>query len=175
MPRSERGRKIHSMLVEEAAELLARDGYEVKRGVRAGDSVVDVVGYKGGVRVAVECIVRVSEVYVYSRIAKLSQLFDRVVFLAPKGSRIVSVPEPHSFIISESVEYSGTVTVKVSWDTYRRLNTYRAKLILYSGGVRDYTIDEVIAAMLDLIEYARITIPRARKPRVQSVQTGGVA
>jgi len=51
-------------------------------------------------------------------------------------------------------EEKKSITIKVRPDTYRRLKLYQAKMVLQSNGERSYTMDDVINAMLNLIEIA---------------------
>ena len=44
------------------------------------------------------------------------------------------------------------VTVKVRPETYRKLRMYQAHMVLQSGGAKRYTMDEVINALLTLVE-----------------------
>lgn len=45
-----------------------------------------------------------------------------------------------------------TVNIKVSPRTYRRLRMYQAKMVLTCEGRHSFTMDEVINALLDLVE-----------------------
>jgi len=45
-----------------------------------------------------------------------------------------------------------TVNIKVSPRTYQRLRMYQAKMVLTCEGARSFTMDDVISALLDLVE-----------------------
>jgi len=50
----------------------------------------------------------------------------------------------------------GLITVKVRPETYRRLKKYQAMLILQSNGEETFTMDQVISALIDFLESAKI-------------------
>jgi hypothetical protein len=56
---------------------------------------------------------------------------------------------------------SRLVTVKVSPETYRRLKKYQAMLILQSNGEETFTMDQVISALIDFLESAKIKFVKA--------------
>jgi hypothetical protein len=51
---------------------------------------------------------------------------------------------------------SGLITVKVRPETYKRLKKYQALLILQSNGEEAFTMDQVISALIDFLEAAKV-------------------
>jgi uncharacterized protein with von Willebrand factor type A (vWA) domain len=50
----------------------------------------------------------------------------------------------------------GLITVKVRPETYKRLKKYQALLILQSNGEEAFTMDQVISALIDFLEAAKV-------------------
>ena len=48
------------------------------------------------------------------------------------------------------------ITIKVKPETYRKLKMYQAQLVLSSGGEDTYSMDDVINALIYLLEHAKI-------------------
>jgi hypothetical protein len=63
-----------------------------------------------------------------------------------------------------SVPGGRLITVKVTPETYKRLKKYQALLILQSDGEESYTMDQVISALIDFLESAKI---RFEKPKIK--------
>jgi hypothetical protein len=56
----------------------------------------------------------------------------------------------------------GLITVKVKPETYKRLKKYQALLILQSNGEDAYTMDQVIGALIDFLEAAKIKFEKPK-------------
>ena len=153
MVRSQKGLMVHNSLIEEATRMLEKEGYKVRKNYGiVGKFFVDVAGFKDDKKVAVECIVKPTKSMIESLAEKLKKYFDKVIFYVPKGVSI-EVPSTCKLIVSENVEYKDKYfTIKVSEDTLKRLRMYQAEMVRQSHGEVDYTLDDVINALLNLME-----------------------
>jgi hypothetical protein len=65
---------------------------------------------------------------------------------------------------------SGLITVKVRPETYKRLKKYQALLILQSNGEEAFTMDQVISALIDFLEAAKVKfvkVPEEQKAKLE--------
>jgi hypothetical protein len=65
---------------------------------------------------------------------------------------------------------SGLITVKVRPETYKRLKKYQALLILQSNGEEAFTMDQVISALIDFLEAAKVKfvkLPEEQKAKLE--------
>ena len=54
-------------------------------------------------------------------------------------------------------------TIKVRPETYQRLKKYQAMLVLQSEGTRTYSMDQVISALIDFLEAAKIRFVKPKE------------
>ncbi|MEM1551587.1 MAG: hypothetical protein QXH03_02820 [Candidatus Bathyarchaeia archaeon] len=59
------------------------------------------------------------------------------------------------------------ITIKVKPETYRKLKMYQAQLVLSSGGEDTYSMDDVINALIYLLEHAKIKFVKPKTTEVQ--------
>lgn len=144
--RTKYGSEIHQGLLDEAVGYMRRLGYQVKRDFAVGKKRVDVAGFKGGEKVAVECMVKVFNSVVSKRIKEVEGYFDKIIFFVPKDAHSAEVPSPHEFVFSESFASTAQVNVKINTVVYTALLRLQGFLQLRDG--KRYTIDDVLRDIL---------------------------
>ncbi len=60
---------------------------------------------------------------------------------------------------------SRLVTIKVKPETYKRLKMYQAQLILLSGGEEAYTMDDVVSALMNFLEQAKVKFVKPKETK----------
>jgi hypothetical protein len=179
MVRTKYGASLHKMLVEEAEELLKGRGYEVARNVSVGPGpdgrllTADVVGRRDDPikeRVAVECMIEAFPSIATRRVKSLETFFDKVIVLAPSGSRQLVLPPPHEFLYSQKVSSVREVKVSVSEETYKELVRARAAYELQLG--ETLSIDDVLKIMLEYMPRVEVVIKSSTRPRARAAKAG---
>jgi hypothetical protein len=178
MVRTKYGASLHKMLVEEAEELLKGRGYEVARNVSVGPGpdgrllTADVAGRRDDPikeRVAVECMIEAFPSIATRRVKSLETFFDKVIVLAPSGSRQLVLPPPHEFLYSQKVSSVREVKVSVSEETYKELVRARAAYELQLG--ETLSIDDVLKIMLEYMPRVEVVIKSSTRPRARARPT----
>jgi hypothetical protein len=92
MPRTKEGSEYHQRLVEMSMRTLKERGYDVARQATINDVRLDVLGFKEGEKVGVECLVRPNKWIIEDKVKRYAPKVDHLIFAYPKGFPI-SLPE----------------------------------------------------------------------------------
>ena len=87
------GKKCHAMLMNKAADILRRQGYQVVFQGSINDFRIDVIGIKGEEKVGVECQVRPSWKVIKKKAREYADKLSRFIVAIPKDVRIRVKPK----------------------------------------------------------------------------------